>query len=588
MAINKEKYIKKYIDEGLEIIANVENIVFDIKKEVSSEGDLATLLRSLHTLKGTSRMLEFKRIEELTHSLESVFVSMRDKNMGFSENSFKIILSSLDILKSGITGLHQTNNDSIEVSEYVKKLSFIAENIDYDNPKSANKNETAAAAYSGLDRRRESNTETIRISLDKIDNIIKNIASLQTLETTSKAIFNDVKALNSMIRQYSKTIKEFKKADVLLLSDSRKLERMCARLNLSLKNYVIDTGNSIRTAYESVISLRTLPLSTIFDNYPRYVYQLSEELGKKIHLTIEGNENEIDRNIIESISEVFMHMIRNSIDHGLETPQERLSVGKSETGNIFITCSRESGSMKIVISDDGRGINIEKIRQKAVKNGLIAKDSAESLTNEELIKYIFHSGFSTSGDVSNVSGRGVGMDVVQKGIEALKGSIVVDTFQGEGTAFTIMIPLSISTIMGFPIESGGMKFIIPGNFVDNILLLNKDEIISESDIPEIDYDDRRIKLFYLKTILNIRSDTVKNNENVFILIIRSYEDITALAVDNIDSMRSVILKTMPSFMEKIPVFSGIVLNDDYEMLSVLHIPTVIQMAKNDLHRGYDE
>jgi len=596
MAIDKDKYIKKYIDEGLENITLVETLVFDIKDGVSVEDDLSSLLRSLHTLKGSSRMLEFKRIEELSHSLESVFVAFREQRIGLSENAVKLVISTLDLLKSGLDAIAHTKEDSVDIHEYVKNLSLLAANEDYSLPKTESQNESRSfvdlenippheqeqeeilSAGAKKETKKDSKTESIRISIDKINGIIKSIASLQSLEIQAKVISQNSVLLNGMIKECSQILKEYRKQDPVLAANIRKLERSGERLNSSLRNYAIDAGNHIRGAYDSVISLRTLPLSTIFDSYPRYVYQLSQELGKKVHISIKGKENEIDKNIIETLSQVFLHMVRNSLDHGIETPQERIAAGKKETGNISITCSRESGSMKIVIADDGHGIDHERIKRKAVSEGFITEAAAASLTREEFTNFIFHSGFSTSRNVSNVSGRGVGMDVVRESIEALKGSIIVESVWTKGTTFTIMVPLSIAALMGFPVECGGMKFIIPANFVDNILLVNREDIITVVDRPEIKYNDRIIKLFYLSQILQIKTDT-QIPDTIFVVIIRAYDDIAAIAVDDIDSMRSVILKTMPAFMENMPVFSGIVLNENYEMVSVLHIPTIMKMAK---------
>jgi chemotaxis protein histidine kinase CheA/CheY-like chemotaxis protein len=578
MAIDREKFIKAYIGEGLEILSTVEKLIFNVKDGVSTEDDIAALFRALHTMKGSSRMLEFKRIEEISHSLESVFAAIRDKRIGFSDNAINLILSSLDLLKSGFSAVQTSKDDNIEIGEYVKNLSLLAENKEYSLP-TAEKPAVLEKQDTKEEKRKESKTETIRLSLDKIDETIKNIMSLHTLEISAKIISQNSAEIVNLIRKFSKSYKEQKNNDPDQAAHLKKLERLCERLNSSLKDYVIDAGNSIKTAYDGVISLRTLPISTIFDSYPRYVYQLAQELGKNIQLTLEGQENEIDKNIIEAISEVLLHMVRNSIDHGIETPQERLAAGKDETGKLSIICSRESGNMKIIISDDGRGIDIEKIRQKIIKEGLVDEAEAANLPKEELINFIFQNGFSTAGKVSNVAGRGVGMDVVRDCIENLKGSIVVDSIQGEGSKFTIMIPLSIAALMGFPIECGGMKFIIPANFVETIMLINRDEINTDTDKPEIKYNDRNIKLYNLSQILQIKTGSVHDADSIFIVIIRSYEDEAALAVNNIDNMKSVILKTMPAFMKNMSVFSGIVLNEEYEMVSVLHIPTVIKMAK---------
>ena len=303
-------------------------------------------------------------------------------------------------------------------------------------------------------------------------------------------------------------------------------------------------------------------------------------MGKQVQIKIEGSENEIDKNLIESLSEVFLHMIRNSIDHGIEKPEERLKAGKNETGLITIRCIRESGNMKIIITDDGKGINTETIRKKIVENGLASAETAANMEEEELLNNIFQSGFSTAQEISNVSGRGVGMDAVKNNIERMKGSIAIQTKSGEGTVFAISVPLSMASLMGFPISTGNMKFIIPANFVDTVMLVDIKDIITVVDRPGIKYEGRIIKLFYLHHILKINIDEKKNEStSIFVVIVHAYEETVALAVNQISSMRQVILKNMPSFMEDMDVFSGLVLSEDYEMIPALHIPTIIRMAR---------
>jgi len=596
MALVRESFIDQYLAETQDILSHIEILVFGIKDGGSKESDLTVMLRHLHTLKGTSRMLEFDRIGDLSHSLESVFEAVRDKKIEFSDNAVKLVLSVLDLIKTGFNVIRDTKYDNIEIGEYIKNLSLLAANREYSSEnnqvekkendltpvleeKTQNTENAKENKPDTVEKHKDLKSETIRLSLDKIDRIIKNTVSLYSLETEAKNLSQNSAEIVKLIKYFSQINKIYKKYDPAQTANFKKLEKLCERLNSSLKNYSIDMGNGIRAAYDSVISLRTLPISTILNSYPRFVYQLSQELGKKVQLTIEGGENEVDKNIIETISEVFLHMIRNSVDHGIETPQERIAAGKDETGKLSIICSRESGNLKVIISDDGRGVDIEKIRQKIIKDGIICEEAAGNLSRDELIEFIFQSGFSTSGKLSNISGRGVGMDVVRDCIESLKGSIIVNSAEGKGAEFTFMLPLSIAAITGFPADCNGMKFIIPSNFVEAILLINRDEIITVVDRPEIKYNDRIIKLFYLSQILQINATSTNNSDTVFVLIIRSYEDVLALAVNNIDGMKSFILKTMPAFMGKMSVFSGIVLNEDYEMASVLHIPTIIKMAK---------
>jgi chemotaxis protein histidine kinase CheA/CheY-like chemotaxis protein len=604
MAIDREKYIGKYLDEAAENLTMVETLLFDVKDGISVEDDLATLLRALHTLKGSSRMLEFKRIETLSHALESVFIALREQRIGLTESAMKLILAALDSLRAGFAVIQATKDDTIDIEIIERELVALAANEEYAVPivrqeqpadvleeleEVYDEGEEAApvvpvleeaAPKSGQGKREEFKAESIRISLEKIDSIIRKTASLQSLEIAAKTIAMETAAMNDLVKDYSRLLKTDRSLDPALLISFRKLERLSGKITNALKNYAVDAGNNTKSAYDNVISLRMLPISTVLDTYPRYVYEIASEMGKQVQLTIEGKENEIDKNVIEAISDVFLHMIRNSIDHGIENSQDRISAGKNVTGQITISCSGESGNMKIVISDDGRGLDYRRIRKRAVDLGFVTEAGADSLSREDLTGFIFQSGFSTSAAVSNVSGRGVGMDVVRSKIEQLKGSITVESESGKGTSFTILVPLSVAVMMGFPIGCGDMKFIIPANFVDTILMINKEDIITVVDRPEIRYENRIIKLYYLSQILRINKNSQElNRETFFVVIVRAYDDIIALVVDNINSMRSVILKNMPSFVETLPAFTGIVLSEDYEMVPALHIPTIIKMAK---------
>jgi chemotaxis protein histidine kinase CheA len=489
----------------------------------------------------------------------------------------KLLLAGLDELKAGVDAVKSTGkDDGLRAAAFQEELSALAANEEYGMPdEEVPKPKTAGVKR---DESKDTKAESIRISLERIDHIIHDMAALQSLEITARNIARDTESLNEASKQFSKLA--VASQSNALIQEFRSIELMAGKLGSLVKNYALDVGNNIRGAYDSIISLRMLPLSTVLDGYPRQVFTIASELGKQVKLKIEGADNEIDKNLIESLSEVFLHMIRNSIDHGIETPEERRAAGKNETGMLTINCVRESGNMKVTIADDGKGINIEGIRKKIVDKGLVSKEAAAALGEEELINFIFQSGFSTAEKLSSVSGRGVGMDAVKSNIERMKGSIAIQTTVGEGTVFTISVPLSLAALMGFPVSTGSMKFIIPANFVDTVLLINTKDIITVVDRPCIKYNGRIIKLFYLHHVLKIPADEKKNDrDSVFVAIVHAYEETVALAVNQVSSMRQVILKTLPSFMERMEVFSGVVLSEDYEMIPALHIPTVIRMAR---------
>jgi len=581
MALDKSKYISRFADEGFDNISIVETLLLDVKDGSSAKDDIVTLMRALHTLKGAARMLDFTNIESLTHALETVFISLKEERIFLNDKAVRLTLAALDELKIGINKIKTTGIDDIQTEVYIKELTALSANEDFTLPSDTpEEDDTLDLGDSKQNRLEEAKSGTIRISIEKINEIIRDMAALQSLEISARNIARETETLNESSRQISKLAGLELPWNSPLLQEFRSIEIMMSKLNSLVKNYSLDVGSHIRSAYDDVISLRMLPLSTALDAYPKHVFMIASELGKKVQIKIEGAENEIDKNLIESLSEVFLHMIRNSLDHGIETPEERIAAGKDETGLLTINCTRESGSMKVTITDDGKGIDTEKIRKKIIDNGLIPRETAASLNEEELINFIFQSGFSTTEQLSNVSGRGVGMDAVKSNIERMKGSISIKTKKGEGTIFTISVPLSLAALMGFPISSGPMKFIIPANFVDTVMLVDVKEIITVVDRPSIKYNGRIIKLFYLHHILKINEpEKDQVNSSIFVAIVQAYEETVAIAVNKISSMRQVILKNLPAFMANIDVFSGVVLSEDYELIPALHIPTVIRRAR---------
>jgi len=584
MAVDKSRYINQFAEEGLENISTVQKLLFEIKEGTSVQDDLVTLMRALHTLKGSARMLEFKNIETVSHALETAFASLKEERISLNDKAIKLLLAGLDEVKAGIEKIKSGERDDIRSAVFQKELSSLAANEEFAVPEADTEDQIRQKPKpeDAKHNKEDLKSESIRIPLERIDKVIHDMAALQSLEIIARNIARDTESLNAASRQFSKLISVNLPWNSPIIQEFRSIELITGKLGSLVRNYSLDVGNHIRGAYDSIISLRMLPLSTVLDEYPRQVFTIASELGKKVKIHIEGSENEIDKNLIESLSEVFLHMIRNSIDHGIETPEERRKAGKNETGLLTITCVRESGNMKVTIADDGKGINLEGIRKKIVEKGLAAPEAAAALGDEELINFIFQSGFSTKQEVSNVSGRGVGMDAVRNNIERMKGSIAIQTKTGEGTTFTISVPLSLAALMGFPISSGSMKFIIPANFVDTVMLINTKDIITVVDRPGIKYNGRIIKLFYLHHVLKIPipiEEKKNSGDSIFVAIVQAYEETVAIAVNQVSSMRQVILKNLPSFMEKMEVFSGVVLSEDYEMIPALHIPTVIRMAR---------
>ncbi|GHV02827.1 hybrid sensor histidine kinase/response regulator [Campylobacterota bacterium] len=565
MAIDKSRYIARFIDEVGENITASQSLVIALESDDDAE-NLGVLLRHLHTIKGSARMLEFKNIESLSHAVESVFIAYKEGRIKLKDKGIKLILSAFDLLRESLKTLAIDKTDSINVNVLVSELKLMAENEEFNLP--------AATKIKALDTKEHGKEKisknTIRISLEKINGIIRDIAAQQSIEVSSKTLMKTSRDLAISLQAYARSQPKNSAISELLSNANR--------LSNSAKNLAADCAVSVKNFYDAVVSLRMVPLSTILDNYTRFVFDMSASLGKQADVEIVGKENEIDKHIIELLGEIFLHIIRNAIDHGIEKPSDRIKLGKTERGKIVINCSRESGNMKITISDDGRGIDYAAIRTKIVENNIMDIEAANALDTDELNHYMFQSGFSTAKVVSDISGRGVGMDVVAANVEQVKGVLFVESTKNIGTKWTIIVPLSFSSITGFPIMSGSRRLIVPVNYVEAMFLLNTDDIISVVDRPAIAYNNKIIKLYYIDHLLDT-IDIKTDRDSYFVAIMRDIDDLIAICVDNVEAMRSVIVKPLPKTMHSFSLYAGVVLSEDYEMVPILHIPTLSKIAK---------
>lgn len=282
----------------------------------------------------------------------------------------------------------------------------------------------------------------------------------------------------------------------------------------SFENIINSTSRVINELQESVMKIRMVPISSIFNRFPRVVRDLSRQLGKKIDIEMDGEETELDKSVIEELLDPLVHMIRNSIDHGIGMPEDRVAEGKDERGKVFLSASHEGSMIKIEVADDGRGLDTRRIKAKAIEKGLIAEN--KELTKEEVFNLIFQPGFSTAQAVTEVSGRGVGMDVVRKKIENLSGSIFVDSERGKGSRFTIKIPLTLAIIQALIVEINTYSYSIPINNIVETLTISEDQIEMFENNEVIRLRDELITIINLKDIFNFKDEKKVEDENDYL------------------------------------------------------------------------
>lgn len=387
---------------------------------------------------------------------------------------------------------------------------------------------------------------SIRVSIDKIDALINMVGELVITQ--------------SMMGQINGSIDEL---------DSDKLEKLKDGLGLLERN--------TRELQESVMRIRMLPISSVFNRFPRMVHDLSNQLKKKIELKIVGEQTELDKTVLEKIGDPLVHLVRNSIDHGIETPDKRMEAGKSESGTIKLNAFHKGGNIIIEISDDGAGFKKDRILKKAMEKGLIS--TSEELTDDKIYELIFMAGFSTAETVSDVSGRGVGMDVVKRNIRELGGNIDVKSEEGKGTTFTIRMPLTLAILDGQLISIGRETYILPLVSIVESLQVNPSCVNAISGRYEV-YKLRNnyipiIRLYKCLDVSNANTDLTKS----LLVVVEGAGQQVALMVDDLLGQQQVVIKSLESNFKKIDGISGATILGDGTVALIIDVDGLVCLSK---------
>jgi two-component system chemotaxis sensor kinase CheA len=330
------------------------------------------------------------------------------------------------------------------------------------------------------------------------------------------------------------------------------------------------------------MDVRMLPVSTVFDTFPRLVRDLSREANKEVHLEIRGGDTGLDKMILEEIKDPLLHLIRNCIDHGIELPQDRINAGKMRTGKIILSAAHEAGRIVIRIEDDGKGIDSNKVKQSALHKKVITAQEAEKLSDKEALYLIFLAGFSTKEIITDVSGRGVGLDVVKKNIEKMKGTITVQSDLGKGTVFTMMLPLTLATIHAMIIRVGSEIFAIPTITIEETVRVELHDIKTVVDKDVIVVNGKHIPVVRLASALDLKSVGTKKaiTDKLPIIILNVDEIRIGFLVDELISEEEVVIKNLGDYLKGIPNTAGATILGEGEVVIILNVSEMIKLAKS--------
>lgn len=598
MVINRDAFIDNYLDELNENIEAVDAGILVLKKDPENEDELNRMLRFLHTIKGSSRMLKFYHIEKIVHGLENVFKGVKEERYEISNPLVQLVFITTDYLRLGAEQIKQTRNDDLALDELLAVFNQVCANADYsleslkqvldkhkqavpptsseptcqtqaDTPRDAEAANKAIAEY-----------ETIRIKISKTDTIIKQLNNMIIKQFQFKKennVLNDLeRAFRELMSMPPSGNGDGKNQDYLKQAND------CLKLIRQLrKGFNLDLSLLERDTFElqaEILGLRMLPLELIIGSLRKMAVETALMLDKEIDFIVTGADVMIDKTILERLNDPVIHLVRNAIDHGIETPAERHRKGKPETGRLEIQCFLKSGNIIIKIRDDGKGMDYDRIRAKAIRLNPSQEDDIRAMDPENLNNFLFAPGFSTRAQVDELSGRGVGLDIVRHNIEHIKGKIALNSAPDQGCVFTLTLPLSLATVDGFFILCAREKFLIPSTFVKEVLIVDAQKKLDIINRKAIRLRDKIIPIYNLASILKEAVVPCATGK-MLVMVVESLNEMIGIVVDSIIQYASLIYKPLPPGMSKLKLIQGIVFDESYNIINILYIPEIMVRLK---------
>jgi two-component system chemotaxis sensor kinase CheA len=582
--------LREFLTETNESLDTVDVELVRFEQEPNNAKILDNIFRLVHTIKGTCGFLGLPRLEALAHAAETLMGKFRD-GMPVTGEAVTLILSTIDRLKEVLNGLEQNEQEPEgDDKDLIGELERMATEGTVAAPK-----EKAATTGTLIEQTLERPLRPGEVSLDELERAFRETqmempAVAEKPKAEAKAESKpkpvkvakpageddekqDSKVANQSIRVNVETLESLMTmVSELVLTRNQLLEIARRHEDSEFKIPLQRLSNVTAELQEGVMKTRMQPIGNAWQKLPRIIRDLAGELSKDIELEMHGAETELDRQVLDLIKDPLTHMVRNSADHGLETTEQRRAAKKPEKGTIRLSAYHEGGHIIIDISDDGRGLNTTRIKQKAIENGLATEAEIEKMTEAQVHKFIFAAGFSTAAAVTSVSGRGVGMDVVRNNIDQIGGTIDVKSVPGEGSSFTIKIPLTLAIVSALIVEAGGDRFAIPQLAVVELVRAqaNSEHRIERiKDTPVLRLRNKLLPLIHLKKLLKMDGAAEADPENGFIVVTQVGNQTFGIVVDGVFHTEEIVVKPMSTKLRDIAMFSGNTILGDGSVIMII-------------------
>jgi len=392
------------------------------------------------------------------------------------------------------------------------------------------------------------------------------VPAAKKVSTAGKTIRVDIERLDILMNLFSE-----------LVIDRGRLEQLAREIGKSELQETVEHMSRISGDLQNIIlTMRMVPVEQVFNRFPRMVRDLAKDLNKKVNLEIIGAETELDRTVIDEIGDPLVHLLRNSLDHGIEPPAERIQAGKPEEGTILLRAYHSGNHVFIEVRDDGHGIDKDRVLKKAIDRGIVNPANADSLSDKQIFELLFASGFSTAEVISDISGRGVGLDVVKSKIESLGGSVSVDSVKGEGTTFLIQLPLTLSIISAMLVQVQNEKYAVPLSSIIETAVFRKDQIMMAHRQKVIDFRGKVVPLVSLQEIFHVPDAGTAASDEVAVVIVRKGEKMAGLVVDSFIGQQEIVLKSLGKYLVNVFAISGATILGDGQVALILDCNALIK------------
>ncbi len=554
-----EQLIQTFLSEADEFIEEMEAGLLSLEDSPHETGVIDQVFRAAHSLKGSSMAVGLSPVGKFTHEVEALLLEVKENRLSISREVIGTLLKCNDRIKEMIETLKDDLSASFNFDELVQEIEKLK--LPLNTSAATAKKAAPASGFGFFDEEEEltedhhdhqqramghqshghkrKSQEQIKVSQERIDKLVNYIGEMAILLTV----------LDEQIDQFSGT---------------------------ALESTVKQLSKISKDVQDVSVSLRMLPLKPIFQKMRRIVRDITTKLGKKVNLQVIGEDVEVDKSILDLVGDPLVHIIRNAVDHGIELPDIREKNGKPPTGNIVLQACHEAGRLVFYITDDGSGIDLDVIREKAIKLGIIS--SKAKLSNSEIQHLIFHPGFSTKDKVTDISGRGVGMDVVSNNIKAMSGEIDIKSTLHKGSQFRITLPQTFSIIEGTVVQTGIEKFVIPLADIRESVKIKDFEIAKSTALGEVlTLRGERLPVFRLDDLFNI--DTLEKNREQIALIAQSQDKIFAIIVDEIVGRQQIVIKNLGNEIQGLKEFSGSTILGDGKPALIVELSNLIRRRK---------